>query len=521
MAAAEASHLASRAVDDLYRQHRAEVYRYAYAVLGNHADADDVTQTTFLNAYRALEQGVRPRKPANWLLTIASNAIKERFRREQARPRQVELDEHVASTESDDTGPSVGELMAALSQIPPQQRQAIVLREFEGRSYSEIADILGTTTAALETLLFRARRSLARELEQALTCTEAQVAVSKAVDGRLGRKERRRLKDHLAECPDCAHFARAQPRHRHALRGLMLVPIPVSLSLFKGLDGAGTATAATIPVGGGGGATTIVASTGGTSGLGTFGGSAVIGGATLKVAAVIAAVTITGGIAVTGAVELGKIRTETTAATSSARAGLVGGLPRRGAPRERLLARDRVAATDALSTAALSTQTKAHLEEAVQGTGSADSGDGAAQYAADSPPAQPEPQAAEPKGSEPRGSEPPRGTPQPPESAPNPPQGSPQAPTQSTAVAAASNPKKQPKKAGQSKQVPKRKPTRPTKPVKPLRSQQPPKQSQAPKQSQPPKQNQPPGQSKTETSPAENAAGSSKPTNEKAGGSKP
>ena len=58
MSAAEAPHVASRAVDDLYRQHRAEVYRYAYAVLGNHADAEDITQTTFLNAYRALEQGV-------------------------------------------------------------------------------------------------------------------------------------------------------------------------------------------------------------------------------------------------------------------------------------------------------------------------------------------------------------------------------------------------------------------------------------------------------------------------------
>ena len=201
MAAAEASHVASRAVDDLYRQHRAKVYRYAYAVLGNHADAEDVTQTTFLNAYRALEQGVRPRKPSNWLLTIASNAIKQRFRQEQARPRQVELDEHVAGTESDDTGPSVGELLAALSKIPPQQRQAIVLREFEGRAYDEIADILGTTTSALETLLFRARRSLARELEQALTCTEAQLAVSKAVDGRLGRKERHRLRTILPNVP--------------------------------------------------------------------------------------------------------------------------------------------------------------------------------------------------------------------------------------------------------------------------------------------------------------------------------
>ena len=262
MAVTETGHLASREVDDLYRKHGGEVYRYAYAVLGNHADAEDVTQTTFLNAYRALEQGVRPRKPSNWLLTIASNAIKQRFRHEQARPRQVELDERIAGTEPDDDGPSIGELLTALSKIPPQQRQAIVLREFEGRTYAEIAEILGVTTSALETLLFRARRSLAEELEHQLTCTEAQLAVSKSVDDRLGRKERRRLRDHLVECPDCAQFARLQQRHRSALRGLMLVPIPLSLSIFKGLEGAGTATAATMPVAAGAGASAAVMSAG-------------------------------------------------------------------------------------------------------------------------------------------------------------------------------------------------------------------------------------------------------------------
>ena len=113
----------------------------------------------------------------------------------------------------------------------------------------------------------------------------------------------------------------------------MLVPIPVSLTLFKGLEGAGTATAATIPVGAGGGATTTVVSTGATSGLGsagTAGGSAIIGGATLKAAAVIAAVAITGGIAVTGAVEFGKIGNETTTAASSAAVRLDSGLPRPG-----------------------------------------------------------------------------------------------------------------------------------------------------------------------------------------------
>jgi RNA polymerase sigma factor (sigma-70 family) len=300
MAVTESGHLASDAIDDLYRRHGREVYRYAFAVLGNHADAEDVTQTTFLNAYRSLEQGVRPRKPANWLLTIASNAIKQRFRQEQARPRVVELDERTAGAEvADDEGPTVGELLSALSKIPPQQRQAIVLREFEGRSYAEVAGILGVTTGALETLLFRARRSLAEELEHQLTCTEAQLAISRAADGRLGRKERRRLREHIAECPDCAHFASAQRRHRSVLKGLALLPVPLSLSFAKGLEG--TAMAATLPA---------AAATGTGAGLGVAtatGGGVVAGGVALKAAAVVTAATVATSIAVPAASESGAL----------------------------------------------------------------------------------------------------------------------------------------------------------------------------------------------------------------------
>ena len=306
MAVTESGHLASREIDDLYRAHVAEVYRYAYAVLGNHADAEDVTQTTFLNAYRALEQGVRPRKPTNWLLTIASNAIKQRFRQEQSRPRQVELDERIVQAgtdDEDDEGPSVGELLTALSKIPPQQRQAIVLREFEGRSYNEIAEILGISTSALETLLFRARRSLAEELQHQLTCTEAQLAVSQSVDGRLGRKERRRLRDHLGECPDCARFARLQQRHRSALRGLALVPIPLSLTLFKGLEG--SAAAAMVPMSAGAGAVAVGAGVG-TGATASGAGGVLAGGLGLKVAAVVAAAGVAGGVGVAGSSEVDK-----------------------------------------------------------------------------------------------------------------------------------------------------------------------------------------------------------------------
>src|SRR3989337_1004215 len=141
MAVTQSGHRASSEVDDLYRRYGGEIYRYALAVLGNHADAEDVTQTTFLNAYRSLEQGVRPRKPSNWLLTIASNAIKQRFRQEQARPREVELDREPAGTraEDQDDGPTVGELLAALARIPPQQRQGSGLRRVEGRWYKGTA----------------------------------------------------------------------------------------------------------------------------------------------------------------------------------------------------------------------------------------------------------------------------------------------------------------------------------------------------------------------------------------------
>ena len=298
MAVTETGHAAAREIDDLYRRHGGEVYRYALAVLGNHADAEDVTQSTFLNAYRSLEQGVHPRKPSSWLLAIASNAIKQRFRQESARPRQVELDDRIADTSSEATGPSVGEILTALSHIPPQQRQAIVLREFEGRSYKEIAGILSVTVSALETLLFRARRSLAEELEHQLTCTEAQFAVSQAADGRLGRKERRRLRVHLEECPDCARFTQVQKRHRRALRGLALVPIPVSFTLFRGFEG--TAAAATLPTIGAG--TAVAAGTGGAAGA--VGGGVFAGGVALKAAAVVTAAGVAGGVGVVGAAEV-------------------------------------------------------------------------------------------------------------------------------------------------------------------------------------------------------------------------
>ena len=301
MAVPEAGHAAAREIDDLYRIHAGEIYRYAFAVLGDRADAEDVTQTTFLNAYRSLERGVRPRKPSNWLLTIASNEIKQRFRSERSRPRNVVLDDRVVQNVPDEATLTMGELLAALARIPPVQCQAIVLREFEGRSYDEIAEILDVTTSALETLLFRARKSLAEELDSQLTCTDAQLALSRAVDRRIGRKERRRLREHLGECLDCARFAEVQQRYRRALRGLTVMPIPVSLTLFSALEK--PAVAATLPTAGAG---VTAAGTGGAAGVATVAaaGGAAGGGIALKAAAVVTAASVAGGAGVVGAADV-------------------------------------------------------------------------------------------------------------------------------------------------------------------------------------------------------------------------
>ena len=185
------------------------------------------------------------------------------------------------------------------------------MRELEGRSYNEIAGLLGLTTAALETLLFRARRSLAEELENLVTCQSAQLALSKQLDGRLGRKERRRLDDHLAECQDCARLAAMQSRQRRAFKGLAVIPIPVGLALFKGAPSAsaaaslphiGLASAGSGANGTGGAAGAAGAGAAGGAATGT--GGAAVGGslvaAALKVAAVIVTATVATGVAYKG-----------------------------------------------------------------------------------------------------------------------------------------------------------------------------------------------------------------------------
>jgi RNA polymerase sigma-70 factor (ECF subfamily) len=274
--------------DRLYRRHAASVYRYVYAVLGNHSDAEDVTQQTFLNAYRAIAGGTTPRKAENWLLTIAHNELRRHFRKTHGRALEVELDEELAHPAPERSDPSLADVLRALQHLPPAQRAALVMREFEGRSYAEMAQILDVTQDTLEGLIFRARRALAEQLEGALTCPEAEDALMRRLDTRLARREARRLRDHLRECPTCVRFETVQKRQRSLLKGLSVLPIPASLYVFRGEQaalaaglGGGTAAGGSAALGGGGAAAAAAA---GASGL------------VVKAAAVAASAAVVGGV---------------------------------------------------------------------------------------------------------------------------------------------------------------------------------------------------------------------------------
>jgi RNA polymerase sigma factor (sigma-70 family) len=161
---------ASDTAEQLFQEHSRWIYGYCLRILRSPEEAEDALQTTYLNACRSLNQGIRPLVGSAWLLRIAQNVCFARLRSAGRRDRleRVQditvLEETVAAPERSPAD-LIG-LTHALRRLPERQRQAILLREWQGLSYRELADRLDLTQAAAETLIFRARRSLAAALEE-------------------------------------------------------------------------------------------------------------------------------------------------------------------------------------------------------------------------------------------------------------------------------------------------------------------------------------------------------------------
>lgn len=159
---------------ELYREHARMVLGVCRLVLRDPSESEDATQQVFLSAYRSLLTGTRVDKPGAWLATIARNECRARLQARSLRPVPHEelatvpgpgIDEQVEGRELN------ARLYAELAALPVKQREAVVLRDVHGLRYDEVATVLGTSRAAVETLLFRGRRRLQSRLRPRLAAT--------------------------------------------------------------------------------------------------------------------------------------------------------------------------------------------------------------------------------------------------------------------------------------------------------------------------------------------------------------
>jgi RNA polymerase sigma factor (sigma-70 family) len=160
----------SDAAATLYNLHRQRIHAYCLGQLRDRQEADDAVQSTFLYALALLQRGETPRAELPWLYTIAHNVCRTRRRALKRRTRLesgVDLETlHDSVGRNDPPREELAGLSSSLAALPTAQRNALLLREWQGLSYAEIALRLGLTESAVEAVLFRARRNLAQTLHR-------------------------------------------------------------------------------------------------------------------------------------------------------------------------------------------------------------------------------------------------------------------------------------------------------------------------------------------------------------------
>jgi RNA polymerase sigma-70 factor (ECF subfamily) len=158
---------------ELYKAHLRDVYSYSYYRVGNHHDAEDLTEQTFLQAYRHFERAQResngrPLRP--WLIRIAHNLAANYYRDRSRRP-VTQLDDAAVLTaprgteETVEGREEVKEVLEGVSKLPDDRREALIMRFALGMDNKEIARAMDRSEGATKVLIHRA----IKQLEQGLS----------------------------------------------------------------------------------------------------------------------------------------------------------------------------------------------------------------------------------------------------------------------------------------------------------------------------------------------------------------
>lgn len=169
------------AFEELVTQYQNKIYTLAFRYMGNEEDAYDMTQETFLKAYRALRSFKGNSSFGTWLYRVATNVCLDELRRRKRRVPTLSLDEPVAIRDGDefekeipDTSPTADILyerkeffqyiQELLDEMKPEHKTAIILRDMMELSYDEIAEVLDCSSGTVKSRLSRARSALRKKI---------------------------------------------------------------------------------------------------------------------------------------------------------------------------------------------------------------------------------------------------------------------------------------------------------------------------------------------------------------------
>ena len=145
------------------RRHYDLVFRYVRRRTRSRSDAEDITQEVFADAAASLgrEAMLTERQTLAWLFTVAQRRLIDETRRQARRGERADVPLDLAPTPQSEYGPGVAaEIAHALRELPEPQRQVVVMKVFDGRSFAEIGELLGITEAAAKMRCVRGLESV-------------------------------------------------------------------------------------------------------------------------------------------------------------------------------------------------------------------------------------------------------------------------------------------------------------------------------------------------------------------------
>ena len=167
------------AFQELVERHKKKIYFLAYDVVGNHHDAEDISQEVFIKMFRSLKNFRRDAKMSSWLYQITVNTSIDHLRRKSSKPHKsmddldkTSFQEKLAGSKNAAIDPEQSaeavimqnRVSQALQKVSPKERSVFVMRHYNELKTREIAEILNVSQGTVKALLFRAIRKLRKEL---------------------------------------------------------------------------------------------------------------------------------------------------------------------------------------------------------------------------------------------------------------------------------------------------------------------------------------------------------------------